>query len=73
VAKDAILKIAETAKEAVQGKSEWIEHSARIAEIAVDVVTNFMTEDLTNTCIVVQSAFAERKRAGSSVESLNYS
>ena len=48
LADDAIWKIAETAKEAVQGKSEWIEHSARIAaEVAVDVVTNFATEDLT--------------------------
>jgi hypothetical protein len=40
LANDAIWKIAETAKEAVQGKLERIEHSARIAEVAVDVVAN---------------------------------
>jgi hypothetical protein len=45
---DAIWKIAETAKEAVQARSEWIRHSARtVAEVAVDVVANFTTEDLT--------------------------
>jgi hypothetical protein len=48
LANDAIWKIAETAKEAAQGKSEWIRHSARTAaEVAVDVVANFTTEDLT--------------------------
>jgi hypothetical protein len=48
LADDAIWKIAETAKEAVQGNSEWIRHSARTAaEVAVDVVANFTTEDLT--------------------------
>ena len=48
LANDAIWKIAETAKEAAQGKSEWIWHSARTAaEVAVDVVANFTTEDLT--------------------------
>jgi hypothetical protein len=45
---DAIWKIAETAKEAVQARSEWIRHSARTAaEVAVDVVGNFTAEDLT--------------------------
>ena len=48
LADDAICKIAETAKEAVRGKSEWIRHSARTAaEVAVDVVAKFTTEDLT--------------------------
>ena len=48
LADDAIWVIAETAKEAVQAKSEWIQHSARTAaEVAVDVVANFSTEDLT--------------------------
>jgi hypothetical protein len=48
LADDAIWKIAETAKEAAQGKSEWIRHSARAAaEVAVQVVAHFTTEDLT--------------------------
>jgi uncharacterized protein YutE (UPF0331/DUF86 family) len=48
LADDAIWKIADTAKEAVQAKSEWVQHSARTAaEVAVDVVANFTTEDLT--------------------------
>jgi|APPan5920702963_1055757.scaffolds.fasta_scaffold629380_1 hypothetical protein len=48
LADDAIWIIADTAKEAVQAKSEWIRHSARTAaEVAVDVVANFATEDLT--------------------------
>jgi hypothetical protein len=48
VADDAIWVIAETAKEAVQAKSDWIEQAARTAaEVAVDVVANFATEDLT--------------------------
>jgi len=47
-ADDAIWVIAETAKKAVQAKSEWIQHSARTAaEVAVAVVANFSTEDLT--------------------------
>ena len=47
LADDAIWKIADTAKEAAQGKSEWVQHSARIAaEVAVDVVVNFTTEEL---------------------------
>jgi len=45
---DAIWAIAATAREAVQAKSEWIQHSARtVAEVAVDVVASFTTEDLT--------------------------
>jgi hypothetical protein len=45
---DAIWAIAATAREAVQAKSEWIQHSARTAaEVAVDVVASFTTEDLT--------------------------
>jgi hypothetical protein len=45
---DAIWAIAATTREAVQAKSEWIQHSARTAaEVAVDVVASFMTEDLT--------------------------
>ena len=45
---DAIWKIAVTAKEAAQAKSEWIRHSARTAaEVAVDVVANFTTENVT--------------------------
>jgi hypothetical protein len=48
LADDAIWKIADTAKEAMQAKSEWIRHSARVAaEVAVDVVAKFTTEDLT--------------------------
>jgi len=48
LADDAIWVIAETAKEAVQAKSEWIQHAARAAaEVAVDVIANFATEDLT--------------------------
>jgi hypothetical protein len=48
LADDAIWVIADTAKEAVQAKSEWIQHSARtVAEVAVDVVASFTTEDLT--------------------------
>jgi hypothetical protein len=48
LADDAIWIIADTAKEAVRAKSEWIRHSARTAaEVAVDVVANFATEDLT--------------------------
>ena len=48
LANDAIWKIAETAKEAMRAKSEWIRHSARTAaEVAVDVVATFTTEDLT--------------------------
>jgi hypothetical protein len=48
LADDAIWIVAEAAKEAVQGKSEWIQHSARAAaEVAVDVVAKFTTEDLT--------------------------
>jgi len=48
LADDAIWVIADTAKEAVQAKSEWIQHSARTAaEVAVDVVANFATGDLT--------------------------
>lgn len=48
LADDAIWKIAETAKEAVQGKSEWIQHSARTAaEVAVEVVAKFTTAGLT--------------------------
>ena len=48
LADDAMWKIAETAKAAVQAKSEWIRHSARtVAEVAVDVVANYTTEDLT--------------------------
>jgi uncharacterized protein YutE (UPF0331/DUF86 family) len=48
LADDAIWKIADTAKEAAQAKSEWIRHSARTAaEVAVDVVANLTTEDLT--------------------------
>ena len=44
---DAIWVIADTAKEAVQAKSEWIQRSARTAaEVAVDVVAKFTTEDL---------------------------
>ena len=42
LAGDAIWKIAETAKEAMHGKTEWIRHSARTAaEVAVDVVAKF--------------------------------
>jgi hypothetical protein len=50
LADDAIWVIAHTAKEAVRAKkSEWIQHSARTAaEVAVDVVANFTTEDLTD-------------------------
>jgi hypothetical protein len=45
---DAIWAIAATAREAVKAKSEWIQHSARtVAEVAVDVVASFTTEDLT--------------------------
>jgi hypothetical protein len=45
---DDIWKIADTAKEAVQAKSEWMRHSAlTAAEVAVDVVADFTTEDLT--------------------------
>jgi len=45
---DDIWKIADTAKEAVQGKSEWMWHSARTAaELAVDVVADFTTQHLT--------------------------
>jgi len=48
LADDAIWVIADTAKEAVQAKSEWIQHAARAAaEVAVDVIANFATEDLT--------------------------
>jgi ferritin-like protein len=48
LADDAIWKIADTAKEAAQAKSEWLRHFARTAaEVAVDVVANFTTEDLT--------------------------
>jgi len=48
IAEDDIWKIADTAKEAVQTQHEWIRHSARTAaEVAVDVVANFTTEDLT--------------------------
>jgi hypothetical protein len=49
LADDAIWIIADTAKEAVQAKSDWIQHSARTAaEVAVEVVANFTTEDLTD-------------------------
>ena len=48
LAVDAIWKIAETAKEAVQEKSGWIQYSARTAaEVAVDVAANFTTDDPT--------------------------
>ena len=48
LADDAIWVIADTAKEAVQAKPEWIQHFARAAaEVAVDVVANFTSEDLT--------------------------
>jgi len=45
---DAIWVIANTAKEAVGAKSDWIQHSAcAAAEVAVDVIANFTTGDLT--------------------------
>ena len=48
LADDAIWKIAETAKEAAQEKSEWLRHSARTAAgVAVDVLANLTTDDLT--------------------------
>jgi hypothetical protein len=56
---DAIWKIADRAKEAVQAKSEWIRHSAcTAAEVAVDVVASFTTEDLTteNRALLMRKA-----------------
>jgi ferritin-like protein len=45
---DDIWRIADTAKEVVQTKAEWIRYSARTAaEVAVDVVADFTNEELT--------------------------